>query len=401
MQCFAIDFTQFLHAMKTHKLRDGAITLHMRDDSSKWQVYINIKGERPIRQSTGYNNLDEAKQFATNLYDECRYKQKQGIAIRTHGFSAIADMYVKELENNKDNSISAYRKHRTNNGNIQRYLKPFFKDKNINEFQIKHITDYKKWRRVNYLKKKPSDNTIRLELNSLSQVFKTAVENGYCLQSEIPTISNKVSTNQRPDFKKKEIPIIKQKLQEYVDASPDNRIMQRRLDLQDYVLCQLHIGCRNEELLNIGSKHLEKFTVAGQRCYIATLTGKTKERRAFVDAFATDIINKRIKRYKDTLQDRLWHVVDFSNIFGNWIKWSGLEYNANNEKRTMYSLRHTYATQKLIDTKGDWGAVAMQMGTSIEMLQKHYSHVLIENQAHVLDNKPALQTTFNKLFTTS
>ena len=384
--------------MKTHKLRDGAITLHMRDDSTKWQLYINIKGERPIRQSTGTSNLDDAKQYATNLYDECRYKQKQGIAIRTYGFTAVADMYVKELEGNKDNSITAYRKYRSNSGHIERYLKPFFKDKSINEFQIKHITDYKKWRKTNYLKTKPSDNTIRLELNALAQVFKTAVHNGMCLQSEIPTISAPTAHNRRPDFKKDEISTIKDKLQEYIDLAPDNRILAQRMDLRDYVLLQLHIGCRNEELLNLGTKHLEKFKVAGQHCYIATLDGKTNKRRVFVDAFATDIINKRVKRYNNTLENRLWHVVDFSNIFGNWIRWSGLEYNSNNEKRTMYSLRHTYATQKIISTKGDWGAVALQMGTSIEMLQKHYSHVLIENQAHVLDNKPALETTFNKLF---
>lgn len=384
--------------MKTHKLRDGAITLHMRNDSAKWQVYINIKGERPIRQSTGHSNLDEAKQYATNLYDECRYKQKQGIAIRSYGFTAVADMYIKELEGNKDNSITAYRKYRTNSGHITRYLKPFFKDKNINEFQIKHITDYKKWRKTNYLKTQPSDNTIRLELNALAQVFKTAVHNGMCLQAEVPDISAPTSHNRRPDFQKQEIPTLKAKLQQYVDTAPDNRIRKQRQDLQDYVQLQLHIGCRNEELLNLGTKHLEPFKVAGQSCYIATLDGKTKQRRVFVDAYATDIINKRVKRYNNTLQNRLWHVVDFSNIFGNWIRWSGLEYNSNNEKRTMYSLRHTYATQKIISTKGDWGAVALQMGTSIEMLQKHYSHVLIENQAHVLDSKPALDTTFNTLF---
>jgi integrase len=235
-------------------------------------------------------------------------------------------------------------------------------------------------------------------LNALAQVFKTAVHNGMCLQSEIPSISAPTVHNRRPDFKKEELPKLKDKLQEYIDCAPDNRIRDRRIDLRDYVLLQLHIGCRNEELLNLGTKHLEKFKVTGQQCYIATLDGKTKQRKVFVDAYATNLINKRVKRHNDKLHNRLWQVVDFSNIFGNWIKWSGLEYNSNNEKRTMYSLRHTYATQKIISTKGDWGAVALQMGTSIEMLQRHYSHVLIENQAHVLDNKPALDNTFNKLF---
>jgi integrase len=43
-----------------------------------------------------------------------------------------------------------------------------------------------------------------------------------------------------------------------------------------------------------------------------------------------------------------------------------------NQIRTLYSLRHTYATQALA-TGVDIHTVARQMGTSVVMLEKHYS----------------------------
>ena len=52
-------------------LRDGEITLHTRERSNKWQMYINIKGTDVfVRKSTGTSNLDDAAQIATNYYDK-------------------------------------------------------------------------------------------------------------------------------------------------------------------------------------------------------------------------------------------------------------------------------------------------------------------------------------------
>jgi integrase len=41
--------------------------------------------------------------------------------------------------------------------------------------------------------------------------------------------------------------------------------------------------------------------------------------------------------------------------------------------RTLYSLRHTYATFALINDGMDIHALAIQMGTSIGMIERHYS----------------------------
>ncbi len=45
------------------------------------------------------------------------------------------------------------------------------------------------------------------------------------------------------------------------------------------------------------------------------------------------------------------------------------------QNRTLYSLRHPYATFALLDDGMDIHALAIQMGTSIGMIERHYSHL--------------------------
>ena len=50
----------------------------------------------------------------------------------------------------------------------------------------------------------------------------------------------------------------------------------------------------------------------------------------------------------------------------------GLRKGPRDEDRSLYSLRHTYATQELL-AGTDIHTLARQMGTSVVMLEKHYS----------------------------
>jgi len=56
------------------------------------------------------------------------------------------------------------------------------------------------------------------------------------------------------------------------------------------------------------------------------------------------------------------------------MKASGLiKDTATGQNRTLYSLRHTYATLELIENRTDLHTLAKQMGTSVGMIEKHYS----------------------------
>ena len=52
---------------------------------------------------------------------------------------------------------------------------------------------------------------------------------------------------------------------------------------------------------------------------------------------------------------------------------SGLLKSKEEQTRTLYSLRHTYATLELIENRTDIHTLAKQMGNSATMIEKHYS----------------------------
>jgi integrase len=52
---------------------------------------------------------------------------------------------------------------------------------------------------------------------------------------------------------------------------------------------------------------------------------------------------------------------------------SGLIQDANAQNRTLYSLRHTYATSELFRAKTDIHTLAKQMGNSAAAIERHYS----------------------------
>ena len=62
----------------------------------------------------------------------------------------------------------------------------------------------------------------------------------------------------------------------------------------------------------------------------------------------------------------------FNGMFSKLMRESGMRTNTMDQDRTLYSLRHTYATMELL-SETDIHTLARQMGTSVRMLEAHYS----------------------------
>ena len=57
------------------------------------------------------------------------------------------------------------------------------------------------------------------------------------------------------------------------------------------------------------------------------------------------------------------------------------------EKRSLYSLRHTYAHSELLRGRVDVYTLATQMGTSAKMFEQHYGHMKSRTQAEMIVGK--------------
>ena len=57
------------------------------------------------------------------------------------------------------------------------------------------------------------------------------------------------------------------------------------------------------------------------------------------------------------------------------------------QNRTLYSFRHTYATFALLHDGTDIHTLAIQMGISIAMIERHYSHLIPRLRKEVLKGR--------------
>jgi integrase len=58
--------------------------------------------------------------------------------------------------------------------------------------------------------------------------------------------------------------------------------------------------------------------------------------------------------------------------------------DAEGQTRTLYSLRHTYATLEILNNSTDIHALSKQMGNSAEMIERHYSKLTATMAAEML-----------------
>ena len=144
-------------------------------------------------------------------------------------------------------------------------------------------------------------------------------------------------------------------------------------------------------LLGICWKHIEWHTDKEIRYLRIWVNGKTGGRWLIAKHRAVDVLKRLHGRqqthngieFEQLLKERTAHkLFTFSNgyqppslngTFRRLMRDSGLEKDAEGQTRTLYSMRHTYATLELIENRTDIHTLSKQMGNSVGMLEKHYS----------------------------
>jgi integrase len=78
----------------------------------------------------------------------------------------------------------------------------------------------------------------------------------------------------------------------------------------------------------------------------------------------------------------------YSSLIESILKDSGLLFSSSGSRRSTYCFRHTYATFRLSEGV-DVYFLAKQMGTSVQMIEKHYGHINpVKNAERILQGLP-------------
>jgi integrase len=287
--------------------------------------------------------------------------------------------------------------------------------------------------------KAPTHSTQLTHNAALNKVFDEAMYRGYLNANNRPTLKAKGNQSvRRVEFSIDEVKALRHNFDAWIASSRADTIELRYL-LKDYVEVLLDTGARpGKELLDLKWAQIDiknhptskrtgkilppdEYNDAGEEeiihslnrtAYIRILSGKTSVKNGVnvgrlaignlnsVRAFErialrnyglslSDAIKQkaqenifRYKQYQSVKNGRVGKEVkflfptDFVKLFRSYLESHNLLIDpVTNQARPLYSLRHTYATIRLLHDKITPQIIVKQMGTSLAMLEKHYDHI--------------------------
>ena len=394
---------------------DNQIALYQRSDHKEkfWQCRLRIKDEggknRYLIRSTDEQDLEEAKKAAYKLLIESEGLIKAGVSVFGVKFDRVWREYIEDQ--NYQVSVDAITKSRvaSKRNMTNRWIRSRFASKAIDSIIDNDMREFWQWR-INfadsdeakdalkatggkYLAKKPKPVTLHEESMVISQIFRFAVSKQYIKSERIPDLSPPVkwSTNRRYPFDRKEIKKILVEL-----ARRAKQATPVRADAWLRLITRVHLmtdtGMRPTEANNLKwgdyqlwYKHEDETTYTN-----IFVHGKGKQRILLTD----EHVGKALDRYKKnrrpndkndeyvftTIRNGKQATRD-NDMFGEVLKGLGFLKDRKGNNRTLYSLRHSYATHRLLDGNVDWNLLSMNMGTSVKMLKDHYGHVIPQQKA--------------------
>ena len=413
--------------MLTHTILGGKVYVYKRDNSRFWQCSAHHKN-RNFRKSTKEESLEHAKQIAEDWYLELRGKSRAGLLRTEKTFEKAAEQFLKEYEVITEGQRSP----RWTEGHrirLRLHLLPFFGEFGLSEITAGAVQEYRMHRATTLPDRRPAVNkataakaaargtpaaevvspkhkpparsTIHDEVVTLRLVLKTAIRHGWL--AFLPDLSPPYKTQgkvvHRPWFSPTEYKQLYTATREYA-KHPFREIDRWNAEqIHDFVLFMGNTGLRPDEARNLqhrdvtiveddatGEKILE-IEVRGKRGvgYCKSMGGAVLPYERLLsrpkpeeagDRRARKAASKKgdVAEAKLNLPERTDPVFPGNHIklFNGVLTRTKLKLDRDGNRRTAYSLRHTYICMRLMEG-ADIYQIAKNCRTSVEMIEKFYA----------------------------
>tara|TARA_B100001093_G_scaffold519458_1_gene608579 strand:+ start:25 stop:1245 length:1221 start_codon:yes stop_codon:yes gene_type:complete len=369
---------------------DGRIMIFLREGKNpKYYVRLKIPNSSKYKTiSTKTTDRNESIRVSMDLYDQYYHKVKMGGSVISFSYKDVFNEWSKQRQNQ-------YKSGRNNDRTIEYvglYSVDYFGKFQIDKIKPKDFYEYFDWRRVNYKKKKPSDDTLNRERTSILSLFKYSYQRGYITEPlSIPKIKTK-GINRRPTFTMSEWNKITKGMRKWVEEGRRLGKWRDRFITQQYILIMSNCGVRVGEMRDLKWDDISSVTTDEGIQLVFRVSGKVGERDVVLNP-SSDVYVKRLYDLRKSELDGMdpppneyvflsrktnKPYTTFKTSFNSVLKYCGVPTEKNGMNRTIYSLRHFYGTQRL---KGDINPyhLSKQMGTSVEMIEKYYGHILTKD----------------------
>ncbi|MDG5469346.1 hypothetical protein P9J64_13540 [Deltaproteobacteria bacterium IMCC39524] len=404
---------------------NGAVVLFKRNRSKRWQARIRRNSGEWVVYSTKCADFEKAIAVAEERYREIQYAQKTGKIDVTRRFSSICQLCRKELLDEAERTSQQTPKNYVQV--IDKYIQPIlgsYMCHNIDTAALRMYSD----KRKEMIGHAPTQSTIATHNSALKYLFRKAQEKNFI--KFIPkTINDGVKGKRRPYFNNKEMKKLNANMWRYIQHSEKllhqkgrngiENISQKtywiRELLVDVVRILVNTGMRpGSEILSLKWKNLSitkqhdkesiQFSLPHSKTIKRVVIGYEPHVREDGVKYGCwkplENIKNRFDNLKDLDWDKLFECDEYifrypngelvvqerlTKAFKRMLKWikvdgkeDGLLKDDFGDDRTLYSLRHTYASRmRYKDISFD--DLSVQMGTQVNMLEKHYSHFTVSD----------------------
>jgi integrase len=386
-------------APHTVHILEGKATLYKRPTTPCWFVRYKAEGKWH-RATTKCDDLQKATLIAVDIVGDASFKERNNIPVVSKRFRAVANLAIKRME---DDITAGFGKvvYKDYIRVTKSYLIPFFGAHDINKIDQTLIAQFSQ-KRAQEMRRTPNISTITTYNSALNRVFDEALEHGYMTKTQVPVLRNGgVKSGRRPDFTNEEYTKLYTAMREWVKNARNGHEREMRNLLQNYVLVLANTGIRaGTEAMNLKWRHIGFFVQDGKDYLALNVNGKTKHReltarhRAATYLQRIQLNNPKLKdlSFTDLIEEGSDEYVfrvngkdktsDFGRMFRRFLeKYKLLVDRRTDTNRTLYSLRHVYATMTLTNTTMTSHVLSKHLGTSEAMIEQHYGHVDMRKKA--------------------
>jgi integrase len=371
------------------------IRLVRRDDSKKWQVHYKLDGVKTwFRRSADTADVKEATKIAERMWMKATFDHEEGRPVTSKKFKPVAEIVLRRLEE-QIKAGTARPSARDYVSAINLYLIPFYGNYNVDGIKPSVISEFHIWRRVK-VGRELSGSAQNNHNAALNLIFDEAIERGYLTDYERPQLKNTGGEGERrAEFSHEELEALMAYAPKFIDDGRTARTKMIRELLAIYVPFMAATGMRaGTEAEFLEWRHIDVEVRDGQPVLHFRLQRGKRGARNFVAHNSCWLLLERLRQLspdlssltleevlKKRVPQRLFRLSDgsipdnWNKPFRQWLEDSELLLcPVTGKERSLYSLRHYYATQRLLEGIPIHD-LAEQMGTSVLMITKHYSHL--------------------------
>ena len=382
-------------ASQTVIVKPELIRLVRRDDSKKWQAHYKLENLKTwFRRSTDTANVKEASKIAERMWMKATFDLEEGRPVTSRKFKPVAEIVLHRLEA-EIAAGTAKPSFRDYVSAIKLYLIPFYGLYNVDGIKPAVISEFHVWRR-DKVGRELSGSAQNNHNAALNLIFDEAIERGYMTAYERPLTKNTgVESDRRAEFSHEELEAMMKYAAKFIDDGRTARTKIIRELLAIYVPFMAATGMRpGTEAEYLEWRHIDVEVRDGQPILHFRLQRGKRGARNFVAHNSCWLLLERLRQLspdlagmtleevlKKKIPKLLFRLSDgsvpdnWNNPFRQWLEDSELlNCPVTGKERSLYSLRHYYATQRLLEGIPIHD-LAEQMGTSVLMITKHYSHL--------------------------